>query len=62
MLTDKYISIVVACYRDEGSVTEMLRRLTETMERVTPNWDGLRRACAAFPNPRFFALPAVSLV
>lgn len=39
MITDKYISVVVACYRDEGSVEELLRRLTATMEKVTPNWE-----------------------
>lgn len=39
MLTDKTISVVVACYRDEGSVTELLRRLTLTMDKITPNWE-----------------------
>lgn len=39
MLTDKYISIVVACYRDEGSIVELLRRLSLTMEKITPNWE-----------------------
>lgn len=39
MLTDKYLSIVVACYRDEGSICELLRRLTLTMEKITPNWE-----------------------
>ncbi|MCG2775805.1 MAG: glycosyltransferase family 2 protein [Desulfobacterales bacterium] len=39
MLTDKFISVVVACYRDEGSVDELLRRLTLTMEKITPNWE-----------------------
>ena len=39
MITDKYLSIVVACYRDEGSVRELLRRLTATMEKITPNWE-----------------------
>ncbi len=39
MLTDKTISIVVACYRDEGSVIELLDRLTKTMENITPNWE-----------------------
>lgn len=39
MLTDKYISIVVACYRDEGSVSELLRRLEATVTSITPNWE-----------------------
>lgn len=39
MLTDLNVSVVVACYRDEGSVTELLRRLEAVMERVTPNWE-----------------------
>lgn len=39
MLTDKYISIVVACYRDEGSIVEMLRRLNETMKKITSRWE-----------------------
>ncbi len=39
MLTDKFISIVVVCYRDEGSVKELLKRLTATMEKITPNWE-----------------------
>ncbi|MHB8880753.1 MAG: glycosyltransferase family 2 protein [Thermodesulfovibrionales bacterium] len=39
MLTDKFISVVVTCYRDEGSISELLRRLTETMEKVTPHWE-----------------------
>ena len=39
MLTDKYISIVVVCYRDEGSIWELLRRVTLIMENITPNWE-----------------------
>ncbi len=39
MLTDKFISIVVVCYRDEGSVHELLKRLNKTMEKITPNWE-----------------------
>lgn len=39
MLTDKYISVVVACYRDEGSIKELLRRLKAVMARITPNWE-----------------------
>ncbi len=36
MLTEKTISVVVACYRDAGSVREMYRRLTEVLGQVTP--------------------------
>jgi polyisoprenyl-phosphate glycosyltransferase len=39
MLTDKFISIVVTCYRDAGSVLELLRRLTATMNTISPNWE-----------------------
>lgn len=35
MLTDKTISVIVACYRDAGSVEEMYRRLTEVLTEVT---------------------------
>ncbi len=39
MLTDKFVSVVVVCYHDEGSVIELLRRLTLTMEKITSNWE-----------------------
>uniref|UniRef100_A0A7C4KJ46 Glycosyltransferase n=1 Tax=Anaerolinea thermolimosa TaxID=229919 RepID=A0A7C4KJ46_9CHLR len=39
MLTDKKISIVVACYRDAGSILPMLERLTKVMARITPEWE-----------------------
>ena len=39
MLTEKTISVVVACYRDAGSVSEMYRRLTETLANVTPRYE-----------------------
>lgn len=39
MLTDKFISVVVACYRDAGSVDELLKRLDAAMADVTPNWE-----------------------
>ncbi|MBF0611603.1 MAG: glycosyltransferase family 2 protein [Magnetococcales bacterium] len=39
MLTDQLISIVVVCYRDAGSITELLRRLEITMAEITPNWE-----------------------
>ena len=39
MLTLKTVSVVVACYRDAGSVKEMYRRLTETLAQVTPSYE-----------------------
>jgi dolichol-phosphate mannosyltransferase len=39
MLTLKTVSVVVACYRDAGSVQEMYRRLTETLAQVTPSYE-----------------------
>lgn len=36
MLTDKLLSVVVACYRDAGNVNEMYRRLAEVLPQVTP--------------------------
>ena len=37
MLTDRMISVVVACYRDGGSVEEMHRRLTGVLMQLTTN-------------------------
>ena len=39
MLTDKPISVVVACYRDAGNVREMYSRLTGVLPQVTPNYE-----------------------
>jgi glycosyltransferase involved in cell wall biosynthesis len=39
VLTDKLISVVVACYRDADNVAEMHRRLTEVLAQVTPNYE-----------------------
>jgi polyisoprenyl-phosphate glycosyltransferase len=39
VLTDKTISIVVACFRDAGNVREMYRRLTEVLAQVTPKYE-----------------------
>jgi len=39
MLTDRTISIVVACYRDAGSVHEMYRRLTTILSEVTASYE-----------------------
>lgn len=37
MLTDKKITVVVACYRDAGSIQELFRHLKEVLETITPN-------------------------
>lgn len=39
MLTNKKISIIVACYNDAGSVPEMYRRVTEVMQKITSNYE-----------------------
>lgn len=39
MLTDKKISVVVACYRDGGSVHEMYGRLTAILRSITPSYE-----------------------
>jgi glycosyltransferase involved in cell wall biosynthesis len=39
VLTDKLISVVVACYRDAGNVNEMHRRLTDVMTQITSNYE-----------------------
>lgn len=39
MLTDRSLSIVVACYRDECSIGEMLARLIPVLERITSRWE-----------------------
>lgn len=39
MLTDRMLSVVVACYRDEGSIRELLGRLVAVLERITPHWE-----------------------
>lgn len=39
MKTDRSLSIVIACYRDAGSVRECYRRLSEILPGVTPNWE-----------------------
>jgi dolichol-phosphate mannosyltransferase len=39
VLTEKTISVVVACYRDAGSVREMYRRLTGVLAQVTPRYE-----------------------
>ncbi len=39
MLTHKKISVVVACYRDAGSVYEMYRRLTAILRTISPHYE-----------------------
>jgi dolichol-phosphate mannosyltransferase len=37
--TERSLSVVIACYRDAGSVREFYRRLSEVLPAVTPNWE-----------------------
>jgi len=39
MLTDRFISVVVPCYRDECNIREMVGRLTEAFQGITPNYE-----------------------
>lgn len=39
MKTQKSLSIVIACYKDAGSVREFYRRLEEVLPAITPNWE-----------------------
>lgn len=39
MLTDKIISVVVVCYRDEGNIRELYRRLSVTLQSITPCYE-----------------------
>ncbi|OGN05657.1 MAG: hypothetical protein A2831_00545 [Candidatus Yanofskybacteria bacterium RIFCSPHIGHO2_01_FULL_44_17] len=39
MLTNKKISVIVACYNDAGSVDDMYRRVTAVMAQITPNYE-----------------------
>jgi len=39
MKTDKKISVIVACYRDAGSVRECYRRLSQILPTVTPDYE-----------------------
>lgn len=38
-LTERPLSVVIACYRDAGSIREFYRRLSEVLPRVTPNYE-----------------------
>ncbi|MBF0457112.1 MAG: glycosyltransferase family 2 protein [Nitrospirae bacterium] len=61
MLTNKYISVVVACYRDELSVTEMLKRLQATMEKITPNWEVIYVNDASPDNAEYVLLEQAAI-
>ena len=39
MLTDRYISVVVPCFRDAGNVREMVDRLSRVLSQITPNYE-----------------------
>jgi dolichol-phosphate mannosyltransferase len=39
MKTDRALSVVIACYRDAGSVRELYRRLREILPAITPNYE-----------------------
>lgn len=39
MLTSRSLSVVIACYRDAGSVRECYRRLTEVLSEVTDDYE-----------------------
>lgn len=38
-MTSRSLSIVIACYRDAGSVREFYRQLSEVLPRITPNYE-----------------------
>jgi len=39
MLTNKKISAVVVCYRDEGNIREMYKRLSAALKEITSNYE-----------------------
>lgn len=39
MLTRKKISIVPICYRDEGNIRELYKRVTTELKNITPNYE-----------------------
>jgi dolichol-phosphate mannosyltransferase len=39
MLTRKKISVIPVCYRDEGNIRELYKRLTKVMAEITPNYE-----------------------
>jgi polyisoprenyl-phosphate glycosyltransferase len=39
MLTKKKISVVPICYRDEGNIRELYKRVTTELKNITPNYE-----------------------
>jgi len=39
MLTKKYLSVIPIAYKDEGNIKELYKRLTNTLKRITPNYE-----------------------
>ncbi|MFA5129322.1 MAG: glycosyltransferase family 2 protein [Patescibacteria group bacterium] len=39
MLTDKKLSVIVACYNEAGNILAMHRRITAALEHITPNFE-----------------------
>lgn len=39
MLTRKKISIIAVCYKDEGNIRELYRRVTKEIKKITPNYE-----------------------
>jgi len=39
MLTTKRISVIPICYKDEGNIAEMHRRVTAVMQQITPDYE-----------------------
>lgn len=39
MITDKKISAIIACYRDEQAIPVMYDRLTKTFQKITPHYE-----------------------
>ena len=39
MLTNKYISVVPICYKDEGNVKELYERTTKVLRKITRNYE-----------------------
>ena len=38
-LTDKTLSAVVVCYRDEGNIRALYERLSHVLSDTTPHWE-----------------------
>ena len=38
-LTHKKISVVVVCYKDEGNIKALYSRLSNTLKKITPNYE-----------------------